>query len=72
MRGKGVWEGDHLRFVPTVADSKGVTKEQVNQVSSILRKIVCRCVLDEPKRVVRKTGQLHVVCSNRFEAFKCC
>ena len=65
VRGKVVWEGDHLRLVLTVADSKGVTKEQVSQVSSILRKIGCRCVLDEPNRVVHETGQL--VCSNRFE-----
>ena len=65
MRGKVVWEGDHLRLVLTATDSKGVTKEQVSQISSILRKIGCRCVLDEPKRVVHKNGQL--VCSNRFE-----
>jgi len=56
-----------LRLVLTGSDSKGVTKEQVSQISYILRKIGCRCVLDEPKRVVHtcKTGQL--VCSNRFE-----
>ena len=54
-----------MRLVLTVADSKGVTKEQVSQVSSTLHKIGCRCVLDEPNRVVRKTGQL--VCSNKFE-----
>ena len=65
MRGKVVWKGDHLRLVLTATDSKGVTKEQVSQISSILRKIGCRCVLNEPKRVVHKTGQL--VCSNRFE-----
>ena len=65
VRGKVVWEGDHLRLFLTTVDSKGVTKEQVSQISSILRKIGCRCVLDEPKRVVHKTGQL--VCSNRFE-----
>ena len=52
VRGKVVGEGDHLRLVLTATDSKGVTKEQVSQVSSILRKIGCRCVLDEPKRVV--------------------
>jgi len=65
VRGKVVGEGDHLRLVLTASDSKGVTKEQVSQISSILRKIGCRCVLDEPKRVVHKTGQL--VCRNRFE-----
>ena len=65
MRGKVVWEGDHLRLVLTATVSKGITKEEVSQISSILHKIGCRCVLDEPKRVVRKNGQL--VCSNRFE-----
>ena len=62
VRGKVVWEGDHLRLDLTATDRKGVTKEHVSQIS-ILRKIICRCVLDEPKRVVHKTGQL--VC--RFE-----
>ena len=66
VRGKVVWEGDHLRLVLTATDSKGVTKEHVSQIPSILRKIGCRYVLDEPKRVVHKTGQL--VCSNRFES----
>ena len=45
-----------LRLVLTATDSKGVTKEQVSQISSILRKFGCRCVLDEPKRVVHKNG----------------
>ena len=63
VSGKVVWEGDHLRL--TADDSKGVTKEQVSQISSILGKIDCRCVVDEPKRVVHKTGQL--VCSKRFK-----
>ena len=68
LRGKVVWKGDHLRVVLTATDSNGVTKEQVSQVSSILRKIGCRCVMDEPKRVVHKTGQL--VCSNRLEPLR--
>ena len=45
-----------LRLVLTATDSKGVTNEQVSQISSILRKIGFRCVLDEPKRVVHKNG----------------
>ena len=65
VRGKVVWEGNHLRLVLTATDGKGVTKEQVSQISSILCKIGCRHVLDEPKRVMHKNGQL--VCSNRFE-----
>ena len=39
---------------------KGVTKEQVSQVPFLLRKVGCRCVLDEPKRVVHKTGKFVV------------
>ena len=31
----------------TPRDSKGLTKELVSQVSSSLRKIGCRCVIDE-------------------------
>ena len=42
-----------------------VKVEHVSQISSILPKIVCRCVLDKPKGVVHETEQL--VCSNRFE-----
>ena len=65
MRGKVAWEGDHLRLIFTATDSKHITKEQVRQVSSVLRKIGCKCVLDEPQRVVHKPGQL--LCSNMFE-----
>ena len=54
-----------MRLVLNASDSRHITKEQVRQVSSILRKISCRCVLDEPQGVVHKPGQL--VCSNRFE-----
>ena len=51
-----------MRLVPTATDNKGITKKQVSQVSSILRNIG---VLDEPKRVVHKTG--HLVCCDRFK-----
>ena len=44
------WEGDHVRLVLTPKDSKGLTKELVSQVSAQLRKIGCRCVLDEALR----------------------
>ena len=54
-----------MRLVLTATDSKGVTKDKVSQISSILHRIGCRCGLDEPKRVVHKTGQL--VCRKRFE-----
>ena len=58
-------ESDHLRLLLTATDSKHITKEQVRQISSILHRIGCRCVLDEPKIEMHKPGQL--VCSNRFE-----
>ena len=45
--GKVAWEGDHVRLVLTPKDSKGLTKELVTQVSAKLRKIGCRCVVDE-------------------------
>ena len=48
--GKVAWEGDHVRLVLTPKDSKGLTKELVSQVSAQLRKIGCRCVLDEALR----------------------
>ena len=48
--GKVAWEGDHVRLVLTPKDSKGLTKELVSQVSAHLRKIGCRCVLDEALR----------------------
>ena len=41
------WEGDHVRLVQ---DSKGLNKALVGEVSSCLRKIGCRCVLDEQVR----------------------
>ena len=44
---------------------KGIIREQVNQISTILHKIGCRCVLDESKRVVHKRGYL--VCISRFD-----
>ena len=46
VRGIVCWEGDHVRLVLTHKDSKGLTKALVDEVSSCLRKIGCRCVLD--------------------------
>ena len=45
--GNVLWEGDHIRLVFTNKDSKGVYSEQV---SANLRKIGCRCVIDEQVR----------------------
>ena len=61
VRGNVLWEGDHVRLVLTPKDSKGLSKELVSQVSSSLRKIGCRCVLDDGSEPV------HVDCVNRFE-----
>ena len=47
VRGNVLWEGDHIRLVLTKKDSKGVSSELVKQVSAILRKIGCLCVIDK-------------------------
>ena len=52
VRGSVLWEGDHIRLVLTKKDSKGISREIFRQVSASLRKIGCRCVIDEQ---VRKT-----------------
>ena len=57
VRGNVLWEGDHIRLVLT-KDSKGVSSELVKQVSASLRKIGCRCVIDEQ---VRKTCKSRVI-----------
>ena len=49
VRGNVLWEG-HVRLVLTPKDSKGLSKELVSQVSSSLKKIGCRCVLDDDQR----------------------
>ena len=51
VRGKVYWEGDHVRLLLTSKDSKGISKELVRDVSSVLRGIGCRCVLDDSKRL---------------------
>ena len=58
VRGNVLWEGDHIRLVLTKKGSKGVSSELVKQVSAILRKIGCRCVIDEQ---VRKTCKSRVM-----------
>ena len=42
-----VWEGDHIRLVLAPRDSKGITNKVVSHISACLKKIGCRCVLDE-------------------------
>ena len=46
-RGNVRWEGDHIRVVLKPKDSRGITKEVVTRISACLRKIGCRCVLDQ-------------------------
>ena len=61
------WEGDHVRLVLTHKDSKGLTKAFVSEVSSCLRKIGCKCVLDEQVRNQCRSKLLNIQCVNRFE-----
>ena len=66
--GKVAWEGDHVMLVLTPKDSKGLTKELVSQVSAQLRKIGCRCVLDEALRDHSRCAKpVRVECVNRFD-----
>ena len=69
VRGNVLWEGDHIRLVLT-KDSKGVSSELVKQVSANLRKIGCRCVIDEQVRKTCKSRVMSVTvhCVNRFES----
>ena len=61
------WEGDNVRLVLTHKDSKGLTKALVGEVSSCLKKIGCRCVLDEQVRNQCRSKLLNIQCVNRFE-----
>ena len=66
VRGNVLWEGDHVRLVLTPKDSKGLSKELVSQVSSSLRRIGCRCVLDDDSRGKVRSKPVHLDCINRF------
>ena len=65
-RGSVVWEGDHIRLVLDPKDSKGLTNEVVSRISACLRKIGCRCVLDENKDVASQE-HVELQCANRFK-----
>ena len=67
VRGNVLWEGDHILMKK---DSKGVSSELVKQVSANLRKIGCRCVIDEQVRKSCKSRVMSVPvhCVNRFES----
>ena len=59
-----MWEGDHIRLIFAPRDSKGLTNVIVSRISACLRKIGCRCVLDENRDVANQKLQ----CVNRFES----
>ena len=63
------WEGDHLRIVLTVNDSKAIDKPIVSELSAKLRKIGCRCVLDDGRKELVRYS-LPIACSNRFHSLK--
>ena len=66
VRRDAFWKGEHVRLVLTPNDSKGLTKELISQVSASLRKIGCRCVLDDVKGEV-KVKSRPIECFNRYE-----
>ena len=63
------WEGDHLRVVLTVNDSKAIDKSIMSELSAKLRKIGCRCVLDNGRKEL-VCCSLPIACSNRFRSLK--
>ena len=65
-RGEMRWEGNHLRVVLTVNNSKAIDKSIVCELSAKLRKIGCRCVLDDGCM----RCSLPITCSNHFRSFK--
>ena len=49
--------------------SKGLSKDVVGRISACLRKIGCRCVLDESQKAWESEGvQVNIACSNRFSS----
>ena len=72
VRGNVRWEGDHVRLVLTANDSKGLTKALVSKVSSSIRKIGCRCVLDEQVRDQVSPKPVPIECVNRYEHLASC
>ena len=66
VQGDAFWKGEHVRLVLTPNDSKRLTKVLVGQVSASLRKIGCRCILDDVKSGV-KVKSRPIECFNRYE-----
>ena len=69
-RGSVAWEGEHVRLVLQPKDSKSISREVVCKISASLRKIGCRCDLDESTNTCRAPSKVHVdyeiPCVNRF------
>ena len=65
-RGAVAWEGDHVRLILLPKDSKGLSKEVVAKISARLRRIGCRCVLDENERVREAVRVYRYSLRNRF------
>ena len=68
-RDKLCWEGDHLRVVLTVNNSKAIDRSIVSELSANLRKIGCRCVLDDGRKELMRYS-LPIACSDRFRSLK--
>ena len=70
VRGAVGWEGDHVRLILLPKDSREVSAGVIREISSCLRKIGCRCVLDES--VKRDVMPLQLKYSNRFTGLQSC
>ena len=63
------WEGEHLCVVLTVNDSNAIDKSIVSELSTTLRKIGFRCILDDGRKELVRCS-LPIACSNRFCSLK--
>ena len=67
LEGRCLGRESNVRLALTPRGSKGLTKELVCKVSSSVRKIGCRCVLDETIRDKSRSKPVYIDCINRFE-----
>ena len=68
VRRSVAWEGDHVRLLY----SKGLSKDVVGRISPCMRKIGCRCVLEESQKAWERAGvQVNITCSNQFSMTLC-
>ena len=64
-RGVVGWEGNHVRLALLPKDSRGLSKEVIAKIFGCLRRIGCRCVLDENERAYEAV-HVDIPCVNRF------